>query len=152
MVTQLQGRKSGRLHPGPFRRQEGSSHQGLRRGQQSTTVVIQKHRFPHLLVAGIARHLPQVKRTDSKKKFIRKTSVKPFVKYVNQNHVLPTRFQVNDFDLKDVKDDNLKTKEARIALKKTLHDAFTNTLRNLPNPKENEKAGHTKFFFSRLRF
>ena len=113
---------------------------------------MQKHRFPHLLVAGIARHLPQVKRTDSKKKFIRKTSVKPFVKYVNQNHVLPTRFQVNDFDLKDIKDDNLKTKENRLALKKTLHDAFTNTLRNLPNPKENEKAGHTKFFFSRLRF
>ena len=113
---------------------------------------MQKHRFPHLLVAGIARHIPQAKRTDSKKKFIKKTSVKPFVKYVNQNHVLPTRFQVNDFDLKDIKDDNLKTKEARQALSKTLHDTFSNALRNLPNPKENEKAGHTKFFFSRLRF
>ncbi len=114
---------------------------------------MQKHRFPHLLVAGIARHIPQVKRTDSKKKFIRKTSVKPFVKYINQNHVLPTRFQVNDFDLKDIKDENLNVKtKAREALRKTLHDSFSNTLRNLPNPKENEKAGHTKFFFSRLRF
>jgi len=59
---------------------------------------------------------------------------------------------VNDFDLKDVKDDNLKTKEAREALRKNIRLAFNNTYRNLPNPKENEKAGHTKFFFSRLRF
>lgn len=105
-----------------------------------------------MLVAGIARHVPQVKRTDSKKKFIKKTSVKPFVKYVNQNHVLPTRFLVNEFDLKDIKDDNLKTKESRLALRKTLRESFSNALRNLPNPKENDRAGHTKFFFSRLRF
>lgn len=104
------------------------------------------------MVAGIARNLPQVKRADSKKKFIKKTSVKPFVKYVNQNHVLPTRFLVNDFDLKDVKDDNLKTKENREALRKTLRESFSSALRNQANPKENEKAGHTKFFFSRLRF
>jgi large subunit ribosomal protein L27e len=82
-------------------------------GNKVPPFLSQKHRFPHLLVAGIARHVPQVKRTDSKKKFIKKTSVKPFVKYVNQNHVLPTRFLVNEFDLKDIKDDNLKTKESR---------------------------------------
>ena len=92
---------------------------------------MQKHRFPHLLVAGIARHIPQAKRTDSKKKFIKKTSVKPFVKYVNQNHVLPTRFQLNDFDLKDIKDENLKTKEARLALRRNLRDSFSSALRNL---------------------
>lgn len=71
---------------------------------------------------------------------------------MNQNHVFPTRFLVNDFDLKDVKDDNLKTKEARDNLRKNIRLAFNNTYRNLPNPKDNEKAGHTKFFFSRLRF
>lgn len=65
------------------------------------------------MVAGIGRNLTQAKRSFNKKKFIKRTSVKPFVKYVNQNHVMPTRFLVNDFDLKDVKDDNLKTKEAR---------------------------------------
>jgi large subunit ribosomal protein L27e len=104
------------------------------------------------LVAGIARNPRQVKRSLSKKKFIKRTSVKPFVKYVNQNHVMPTRFVVNDFDLKEVKDDNLKNKEARDALRKNIRTAFNATYRNLPNPKENEKAGHTKFFFSRLRF
>lgn len=149
---QLQVRQSGDLHAGPIRRQEGSGDQSLRRGQQSKSGFTQKHRFPHLLVAGIARHVPTVKRGDSKKKFIKKTSVKPFVKYVNQNHVIPTRFLVNEFDLKDVKDDNLKTKDARETLRKNLRASFSKTLRELPNPKENEKAGHTKFFFSRLRF
>jgi hypothetical protein len=46
----------------------------------------------------------------------------------------------------------LKTKESRVALRKNLKEAFSKTVRNLPNPKESEKAGHTKFFFSRLRF
>ena len=89
------------------------------------------------MVAGIARNLSQVKRSYNKKKFIKRTSVKPFVKYINQNHVLPTRFIVNDFDLKDVKDDNLKTKEAREGLRKTLRTTFSTSLRNLPNPKDN---------------
>ena len=106
--------------------------------------------------------MSQVKRSYNKKKFIKRTSVKPFVKYINQNHVLPTRFIVNDFDLKEVKDDNLKkvdvkkeegqTKGGIVALRKSLNAAFSNSLRNLPNPKDNERAGHIKFFFTRLRF
>lgn len=54
---------------------------------------------------------------------------------MNQNHVMPTRFLVNDFDLKNVKDDNLKTAEARKNLRKELRESFSSTLRNLPNPK-----------------
>lgn len=66
---------------------------------------------------------------------------------------MPTRFVVNDFaDLKDTTEENLKTREARDALRKKVRDSFTNVYRNMPNPKENEKAGHTKFLFTRLRF
>lgn len=65
---------------------------------------------------------------------------------------MPTRFIVNDFDLKDVNEENLKTKDARETLRKRVREMFSKTYRNLPNPKENEKAGHTKFFFTRLRF
>ena len=110
-------------------------------------------RFPHLLVAGIARNLLAPKRAFNKKKLIKKTSVKPFVKYINQTHVMPTRFVVNDFaDLKDTTEENLKTKDAREALRKKVRESFSNVYRNMPNPKENEKAGHTKFLFTRLRF
>ena len=114
---------------------------------------MQRHKFPHLLIAGIARNLINPKRAFNKKKFIKKTGVKSFVKYVNQNHVMPTRFVVNDFsDIKDVGEDHLKTSEARKELRKRVRDRFTEVYRKLPDPRENEKAGHTKFFFTRLRF
>ena len=89
------------------------------------------------MVAGIARNLIPAKRAFNKKKFIKKTGVKPFVKYVNQIHVMPTRFVVNDFDLQEVKDDSFKTKESRVELRKKVAAAFTTSYRNLPNPKEN---------------
>ena len=149
---QFQERKSRRSHPGSPRRQEGSRHQGLRVGQQGTSPLTQRYKFPHLLVAGIARNLIAAKRSFNKKKFIKKTGVKSFVKFVNQNHVMPTRFVVNEFDLKDVDGEGLKTSESRSELRKKVRDRFTEKYRNLPNPKENEKAGHVKFFFTRLRF
>lgn len=114
--------------------------------------MIQKHKFPHLLVVGIARNPRDVKRRINKKKFIKKTGVKTFVKYVNQSHVMPTRFIVNDFDFKDLKEDNLKSADSRKTARKELRKKLTETYRNLPNPKTNDKAHNVRFFFSRLRF
>jgi large subunit ribosomal protein L27e len=54
-----------------------------------------KYRFPHLLVAGIGRNIRAIKRKINKKKFVKKTGIKPFVKYINQNHVIPTRYVIN---------------------------------------------------------
>lgn len=65
---------------------------------------------------------------------------------------MPTRFMVNDFELKDIKEDALKSKETRVALKKQVKKTLTEAYRNLPDPKTNEKAGHIRFFFSKLRF
>jgi hypothetical protein len=48
---------------------------------------------------------------------------------------MPTRFTVNDFDFKDISDENLKTKEAREELRKKVRESFSNVYRNLPNPK-----------------
>jgi large subunit ribosomal protein L27e len=115
-------------------------------------INFQKHRFPHLLLVGIARNPRTVKRSINKKKFIKKTGVKPFIKIVNQNHVIPTRFVVSEFDLKDVKEDNIKTLEARKALKKQWRTTFTTQYRTLPDVKTNEKAGNLRFFYSKLRF
>ena len=42
----------------------------------------------------------------SKKRIERKSRVKPFVKFVNYNHVLPTRFVIkDDFDFKNIVND-----------------------------------------------
>lgn len=115
-------------------------------------LLMQKLKFPHLLVVGIARNPQRVKRRINKKKFIKKTGVKPFVKSVNQNHVMPTRFIVNDYDFKDLKEETAKNAEAKAPVIKEVRKRFSETYRNLPNQKTNDKAYHTRFFFSRLRF
>ena len=71
-----------------------------------------------MLVAGIARNPRNIKRKINKKKFIKRTGVKPFVKHVNQNHVIPTRFVVNDFDFKELKEETLKTAESKSAARR----------------------------------
>jgi large subunit ribosomal protein L27e len=103
-------------------------------------------------LVGIARNPRTVKRSISKKKFIKRTGVKSFIKVVNQNHVIPTRFVVNDFDLKEVKEENVKTVEQRATLAKQWKTQFSTSYRNLPDIKTNEKAPHVRFFFSKLRF
>merc|ERR1712019_250357 len=50
--------------------------------------------FGHCLVAGVDRAPLKVTKRMSKKKVTKRTRVKPFVKYVNYNHMMPTRYQV----------------------------------------------------------
>lgn len=47
--------------------------------------------FPKVLLAGVDKSPLKVTRRMSNKKISRRTRVKPFVKFVNQNHVMPTR-------------------------------------------------------------
>merc|ERR1719401_2949918 len=50
--------------------------------------------FGHCLVAGVDRAPLKVTKRMSKKKITKRQRVKPFVKYVNFNHIMPTRYQV----------------------------------------------------------
>lgn len=52
------------------------------------------HKFGHALVAGVERAPMKVTKKMSKKKIARRSTLKPFVKLVNYNHILPTRFLV----------------------------------------------------------
>ena len=58
----------------------------------------------------------------SKKKVERKSTIKPFVKYVNYNHMLATRFIVKeDFDFKNIlTDETMEDPEQRKDAKKQL--------------------------------
>ena len=74
------------------------------------------------MVAGVDRAPRKVSKRMGLKKIARRTVIKPFVKYVNLNHVMPTRYQVKKiFDFKEIiKEDKIKTgnkKEVRDALK-----------------------------------
>ncbi|KAL0282445.1 UNVERIFIED_CONTAM: 60S ribosomal protein L27-3 [Sesamum angustifolium] len=57
--------------------------------------------YGHCLVAGVAKYPSKVIRKDSAKKQAKKSRVKAFIKLVNYNHIMPTRYTL-DVDLKDV--------------------------------------------------
>ena len=54
-----------------------------------------RRRFGHVLVAGIARYPRKVHKKMSDERIARRIRIKPFVKYVNFNHILPTRYLVS---------------------------------------------------------
>jgi large subunit ribosomal protein L27e len=58
----------------------------------------------------------------SEKKIVRKNRLKPFVKYVNYNHILPTRFVMkDDLDFKNVvTEEKMANPTTREAMKKEL--------------------------------
>ncbi|WMV08579.1 hypothetical protein MTR67_001964, partial [Solanum verrucosum] len=57
--------------------------------------------YGHCLVAGVSKYPKKVIRKDSAKKQEKKYRVKAFIKLVNYNHIIPTRYTV-DVDPKDV--------------------------------------------------
>ena len=87
---------------------------------------MQDKKFPHALVAGIERYPLKVTKRMSAKKIERRTKVKPFVKIVNYNHLIPTRYIVGgDIDLKNiVSEDKLANKETRKQMKKEVRKLF----------------------------
>ena len=56
-------------------------------------------RFGHCLVAGLDRAPRKIVKAMSKKKQEKRSKVKPFLKLLNYNHIMPTRYSV-DFDMK----------------------------------------------------
>lgn len=112
-------------------------------------------RFANALVVGVARNPRTVARRTSKKQFQRRTSIKPFVKFVNFNHLMPTRYVVGDQefkDFKDIKDESVAAGEKRVELTKTLRKTLSEKYRTLPDPKSGDKANSLRFLYRKLRF
>lgn len=87
--------------------------------------------FSRALVAGVERAPLRVTRRMNANQLKRRSNPKPFVKVVNFNHILPTRFQVTgEFaqgpkELKSlVTEDRLATPESRKTLKKEVRTIF----------------------------
>ena len=75
------------------------------------------------LVAGIERYPRKVVRAMSQKKIEKRSKIKPFLKTLNFNHIMPTRYSV-DFDLKKVIDENALATETRSETKKIIKKLF----------------------------
>ncbi|KAF8390901.1 hypothetical protein HHK36_023200 [Tetracentron sinense] len=97
--------------------------------------------YGHCLVAGIGKYPKKVIRKDSAKKTAKKSRVKAFIKLVNYNHIMPTRYTL-DVDLKDViTPDALQSRDKKVTAAKETKARF----------EERFKTGKNRWFFSKLR-
>ncbi|KAJ9707959.1 hypothetical protein PVL29_000158 [Vitis rotundifolia] len=96
--------------------------------------------YGHCLVAGIAKYPKKVIRKDSAKKTAKKSRVKAFIKLVNYNHLMPTRYTL-DVDLKDVVTiDALQSRDKKVTAAKETKARF----------EERFKTGKNRWFFTKL--
>lgn len=99
--------------------------------------------FGQALVAGIARYPRRVVRRMNREKVKKNTRIKPFIKCINYNHILPTRYSLSDVGLdqkygtKDLRDP-VKRKKAAFQMRLKFEDRY--------------KQGKNKWFFQKLRF
>mmetsp|Transcript_22535 Transcript_22535/g.58768 ORF Transcript_22535/g.58768 Transcript_22535/m.58768 type:complete len:136 (+) Transcript_22535:110-517(+) len=98
--------------------------------------------YGHALVCGLCKEPRKVIKRSSQKKQAKRSTVKTFVKLVNYNHIMPTRYTL-DVDLKsvvtpDVIENSTKRTEARKETKKLMEEKF--------------KTGKNRWFFTKLHF
>merc|ERR1711935_550260 len=84
--------------------------------------------YGHCIVAGITKTPLKITKSMPKKKIEKRSRIKPFVKCVNYNHLMPTRYSL-DVDLKstvtaDVITNPSHRSEARKAVKKVFEDKY----------------------------
>ncbi|TQS35456.1 hypothetical protein Golomagni_04123 [Golovinomyces magnicellulatus] len=99
------------------------------------------HPYPHALVAGIERYPSQVTRRMSKARQVKRSKVKPFIKIINYNHLMPTRYTLELEGLKNVINlDTFKEVSQREDAKKTVKKAL----------EERYISGKNRWFFTPL--
>lgn len=86
----------------------------------------------------------------SKAKMEKRSKIKPFVKAVNFNHIMPTRYSV-DFDLKRFADGSAVNQETRVDSKKAIKKLFEDRYKSQSSKNEKKAAG-VQYFFNKLRF
>lgn len=100
------------------------------------------HPYGHALVAGIERYPAKITRRMSKSRQEKRSKIKPFVKVVNYNHLMPTRYTLELEGLKgaltaDTFKEVSQREEAKKTVKKTLEERYT--------------SGKNRWFFTPLR-
>lgn len=99
--------------------------------------------YGHAVVAGIERYPRPITKNMARKKKKNRSSIKPFLKSINYNHLMPTRYSVDlTFDKllnsKDTVKDPAKRKRARGVIRRQFEERY--------------KTGKNRWFFTKLRF
>lgn len=101
------------------------------------------HPFSFALVAGIERYPSKVTRRMGKKRVEKRSKVKPFIKQINYNHIMPTRYTLELEGLKNViSNDTFKEVSQREDAKKQVKKAM----------EERYLSGKNRWFFQPLAF
>ncbi|CAE7269494.1 RPL27A [Symbiodinium microadriaticum] len=110
--------------------------------------------FGHALVAGIDRAPLKVTRRMSKKKITKRTKVKPFVKYVNYNHIMPTRYNVPaEISPSTIcTDQQMDTPDGRKEAKKFAKSLFQEKFQSPPADKSGRPSKDVLYMRKKLRF
>merc|ERR1739838_880987 len=108
----------------------------------------------HCLVAGVDRAPLKVTKVMSKKKVAKRTRVKPFVKYVNYNHIMPTRYQIpSEVDVKSfVTDQQMDSSDGRIEAKKFVKKVIQEKFAQPPADKSGSPSKDFLYLKKKLRF
>ncbi|KAG5463641.1 MAG: ribosomal L27e protein family-domain-containing protein, partial [Olpidium bornovanus] len=102
-----------------------------------------ERKYGHALVAGIERYPLPITRRMGKKKAARRSRIKPFIKAVNYNHVMPTRYGIEVDKLKQaVTPEIFNEPTQRVAARKAIKRLF----------EERYTSGQNSWFFEKLRF
>lgn len=107
-------------------------------------------KFGHAIIAGIDRYPRKVTRAMSKEKIAKRTKIKPFLKYINYSHLMPTRYVV-DLDLKKIVEEH-GLKEGRSDARKAIKKAFEERYVNQTNVKKEKKATGVSYFYKKMAF
>lgn len=88
------------------------------------------HPYGHALVAGIERYPSKITRRMSKARQEKRSKVKPFIKRINYNHLMPTRYTLELEGLKsvvtaDTFQEVSQREEAKKTVKKVLEERYT---------------------------
>uniref|UniRef100_T1IDJ3 Large ribosomal subunit protein eL27 n=1 Tax=Rhodnius prolixus TaxID=13249 RepID=T1IDJ3_RHOPR len=103
----------------------------------------QEKQYGHALIAGIDRYPRKVHKRMSKVKIHKRSKIKPFLKVMNYNHLMPTRYSVPEIipdqkvAPKDLKDP-MKKKRIRFQIRVKFEERY--------------KQGKSKWFFDKLKF
>lgn len=100
------------------------------------------HPYGHAIVAGIERYPSKITRRMSKTRQEKRSKVKPFIKVINYNHLMPTRYTLELEGLKgSVSAETFKEvsqrEDAKKTVKKVLEERYT--------------SGKNRWFFTPLR-
>ena len=110
--------------------------------------------FSHALCAGVQKAPMKVHKGMGKKKIQKRTRVKPFVKYVNYNHLMPTRYQLPaEIETKSfVSDQQMDTPDGRTEAKKSIKAILQEKFENPIAEKTGKASKDVLFLKKRLRF